>query len=101
MCSSLSGKCNRTETCKTNDLQMLTNGVVLAGADIMMQLDDVVPATAVSAERFEEATHRTTRWLDRCLAVHTRPEEQSLFAIVQGGTDSRLRDISLKVSLRD
>jgi queuine tRNA-ribosyltransferase catalytic subunit len=63
----------------------------------MMQLDDVVPATAASPERFEEATHRTTRWLDRCLAAHGRPGEQSLFAIVQGGTDPRLRDISLKV----
>ena len=64
----------------------------------MMQLDDVVPATAASAERFEEATHRTTRWLDRCLAAHGRPAEQSLFAIVQGGTDPQLRDISLKVA---
>lgn len=62
-----------------------------------MQLDDVVPSTAESAERFEEATHRTTRWLDRCIAAHSRPEEQSLFAIVQGGTDARLRDISLQV----
>ncbi len=62
-----------------------------------MQLDDVVPSTAESAERFEEATLRTTRWLDRCIAAHSRPEEQSLFAIVQGGTDARLRDISLQV----
>ena len=47
--------------------------------------------------RFEEATHRTTRWLDRCIAAHSRPTEQNLFAIVQGGLDERLRDISLKV----
>jgi hypothetical protein len=33
--------------------------------------------------RFEEATHRTTRWLDRCLAAHKRPQEQNLFPIVQ------------------
>jgi queuine tRNA-ribosyltransferase catalytic subunit len=44
----------------------------LAGADIMMALDDVVPATAQSPARFEEATHRTTRWIDRCIAAHTR-----------------------------
>jgi hypothetical protein len=33
--------------------------------------------------RFEEATHRTTRWLDRCIAAHKRPNEQNLFPIVQ------------------
>lgn len=47
--------------------------------------------------RFTEATHRTTRWLDRCIAAHSRPSEQNLFAIVQGGLDPELRDISLKV----
>ncbi len=48
--------------------------------------------------RFKEATHRTTRWLDRCIAGHKRPSEQNLFAIVQGGLDPELRDISLRVS---
>lgn len=66
------------------------------GADIIMALDDVVPSTAVDAARFKEATHRTTRWIDRCIAAHSRPNEQSLFAIVQGGLDPQLRDISLK-----
>lgn len=33
--------------------------------------------------RFEEATHRTTRWLDRCIAANKRPHEQNLFPIVQ------------------
>ena len=47
--------------------------------------------------RFEEATHRTTRWLDRCIKAHTRPHDQSLFPIVQGGFDLRLRDISIRV----
>eukprot|EP00955_Chlamydomonas_euryale_P114387 366275-Chlamydomonas_euryale.AAC.8 len=56
-----------------------------AGADIIMALDDVVPATAADRARFEEATHRTTRWIDRCLAAHSRPRDQNLFAIVQGG----------------
>ena len=40
----------------------------------MMQLDDVVDATNQDPERFEEARHRTVRWLDRCLEVHTRHE---------------------------
>merc|ERR1711940_85369 len=57
------------------------------GADIMMQLDDVVDATNQDPERFEEARHRTVRWLDRCLEVHTRPDTQNLFPIVQGGLD--------------
>lgn len=66
------------------------------GADIIMALDDVVPSTAADPERFEEATHRTTRWIDRCIAAHSRPHEQSLFPIVQGGLDPRLREISMK-----
>ena len=66
------------------------------GADIIMALDDVVPSTAADPERFEQATHRTTRWIDRCIAAHSRPTEQSLFSIVQGGLDPRLREISIK-----
>ena len=65
------------------------------GADIIMQLDDVVPAVSADPRRFEEATHRTTRWLDRCIKAHARPNEQSLFPIVQGGFDVRLRELSL------
>lgn len=139
------------------------------GADIIMALDDVVPSTMVDPARFEEACHRTTRWIDRCIKVgaapqqrrrrsslsctffiillamstpfndvllffnglcdvllfaqtestnlhilirhdhplhknssslldqaHSRPTEQNLFAIVQGGLDPRLREISLQ-----
>jgi len=65
------------------------------GADIIMALDDVVSSVTEDMERFEEATHRTTRWIDRCIAAHQRPHEQSLFGIVQGGLDPRLRKISL------
>ncbi|XP_037083311.1 queuine tRNA-ribosyltransferase catalytic subunit 1-like isoform X3 [Pollicipes pollicipes] len=60
------------------------------GADIMMQLDDVVHSATVGP-RVEEAMHRTTRWLDRCLAAHGRPRQQNLFPIVQGGLDPALR----------
>ena len=38
----------------------------------MMQLDDVVDATHTDPERFEEARHRTVRWLDRCIKAHNR-----------------------------
>ena len=53
------------------------------GADIMMALDDVVSSVNVNAERFREATERTTRWIDRCVSAHQRPHEQNLFAIIQ------------------
>jgi tRNA-guanine transglycosylase len=66
------------------------------GGDIMMALDDVVSSVHVGPERFEEATHRTLRWIDRCIASHARPTEQNLFAIVQGGLDPRLRDLCLR-----
>lgn len=69
------------------------------GADIMMALDDVVSSKTVDAARFTEACHRTLRWIDRCIAAHSRKTEQNLFGIVQGGldvTDGGLRDICLE-----
>ena len=66
----------------------------------MMALDDVVPATQNNPARFEEATFRTTRWIDRCIQAHTRPAEQNLFGIVQGGLDPGLRKISMQVNGR-
>ena len=46
--------------------------------------------------RVEEAMLRSIRWLDRCIAAHTRPEEQNLFAIIQGGLDPELRKTCVK-----
>lgn len=60
------------------------------GADIMMQLDDVVKTTT-TGPRVLEAMHRTYRWLDRCLEAHARDDEQSVFPIVQGGLDPVMR----------
>jgi len=57
------------------------------GADIMMQLDDVVSSVNEDVERFKVATARSVRWLDRCISAHSRPKEQNLFAIIQGGLD--------------
>eukprot|EP01094_Clydonella_sp_ATCC50884_P004744 TRINITY_DN13760_c0_g1_i1.p1 TRINITY_DN13760_c0_g1~~TRINITY_DN13760_c0_g1_i1.p1 ORF type:complete len:468 (-),score=102.40 TRINITY_DN13760_c0_g1_i1:158-1414(-) len=67
----------------------------LIGADIIMQLDDVVSST-VSGPRVREAMHRSIRWLDRSIAAHSRPREQNLFAIIQGGLDEGLRRECLK-----
>ncbi|KAI8871932.1 putative queuine tRNA-ribosyltransferase [Ramicandelaber brevisporus] len=60
------------------------------GADIIMQLDDVV-SSLTTGPRLEEAMHRSIRWLDRCIAAHKRPDEQNLFPIIQGGLETDLR----------
>ncbi|KIJ39872.1 hypothetical protein M422DRAFT_32477 [Sphaerobolus stellatus SS14] len=67
------------------------------GADIIMQLDDVV-SSLTTGPRVEEAMWRSVRWLDRCIAQHKREgrPEQNLFAIIQGGLDSGLREICLE-----
>ncbi|KAJ5077553.1 queuine tRNA-ribosyltransferase catalytic subunit 1 [Anaeramoeba ignava] len=62
------------------------------GADIMMQLDDVVDVS-ISGPRSEEAMFRSIRWLDRCIKAHKRPTEQCLFGIIQGGLNTELRTI--------
>ena len=75
------------ETQSFDDYHRLLSSIFCScriGADIIMALDDVVSSVAVDDERFEEATHRTIRWIDRCIAAHERPQEQNLFAIVQG-----------------
>lgn len=65
------------------------------GADIIMQLDDVI-SSLVTGPRVEEAMYRSIRWLDRCMKAHKRPTEQNLFPIIQGGLDPRLREICCK-----
>ncbi|XP_070348107.1 queuine tRNA-ribosyltransferase catalytic subunit 1 isoform X1 [Equus asinus] len=68
------------------------------GSDIIMQLDDVVSST-VTGPRVEEAMFRSIRWLDRCIAAHRRPDQQNLFAIIQGGLDAHLRATCLEAWL--
>jgi tRNA-guanine family transglycosylase len=65
------------------------------GANIIMQLDDVVSPLS-SPERIEEAMFRSIRWLDRCINSHKYPESQNLFPIIQGGLDLNLRRICLE-----
>ncbi|CTQ40879.1 queuine tRNA-ribosyltransferase [Babesia microti strain RI] len=67
----------------------------LIGADIIMALDDVVDIKETDHQRFVQATDRTTRWLDRCIAAHKKPDRQALFPIVQGGLSHELRIKSL------
>ena len=60
------------------------------GADIIMAFDECPPADA-PAEYHRTAAERTIRWAEICLEAHQRPEDQSLFGIVQGGTNDELR----------
>ncbi|KAG8848304.1 hypothetical protein FRB91_010947 [Serendipita sp. 411] len=63
------------------------------GADIIMQLDDVV-SSLTTGPRVKESMQRSVRWLDRCIAYHKasgNDKTQNLFAIIQGGLDANLR----------
>jgi queuine tRNA-ribosyltransferase len=70
------------------------------GSDIMMALDDVVSSTETHMDRINEATYRTTRWIDRCIKAHSKPSQQNLFGIVQGHLHPDLRTYSLKELIR-
>jgi len=72
------------------------------GADIIMQLDDVV-SSLTTGPRVEEAMWRSVRWLDRCIEVHRssgNSHKQNLFAIIQGGLDTELRDKCLDAMIQ-
>lgn len=75
---------NRRDTLRPEDSVAHQNRI---GADVIMALDDVVSSVVDDPARFAEATRRTLRWYDRCVAAHARPREQNLFPIVQGGLD--------------
>ncbi|MDK6291158.1 MULTISPECIES: tRNA guanosine(34) transglycosylase Tgt [Aerococcus] len=60
------------------------------GADIIMSLDECPPFDA-SYDYMKNSINRTTRWAERGLAAHQRPEDQALFGIIQGGGYKDLR----------
>lgn len=66
------------------------------GSDIMMAFDECPPYPA-TYEYMQKSVERTSRWAERCLNAHGRPEDQGLFGIVQGGEYEELR----KQSARD
>ncbi|CAD5228501.1 unnamed protein product [Bursaphelenchus xylophilus] len=68
------------------------------GADIIMQLDHVIPSLS-TGPIVEEAMHRSIRWLDRCISAQTR-DDQVLFPIIQGGLDLELRAKCTKEMLK-
>ena len=62
----------------------------LLGADIQMVLDVCAPLPS-PPDVLRTAVERTAAWAARAKAAHARTEDQSLFGIVQGGTDEALR----------
>ncbi|WP_010270749.1 tRNA guanosine(34) transglycosylase Tgt [Paenibacillus senegalensis] len=60
------------------------------GSDIMMAFDECAPYPADHAY-VKKSLERTTRWAERCLKSHARPDEQALFGIIQGGMYEDLR----------
>ncbi|MBT2727102.1 tRNA guanosine(34) transglycosylase Tgt [Bacillus sp. ISL-75] len=65
------------------------------GSDIMMAFDECPPYPA-TYEYMQKSVERTSRWAERCLNAHSRPNDQGLFGIVQGGEYEELRKQSAK-----
>ncbi len=62
----------------------------ILGSDIMMAFDECPPYPA-EYDYMKKSVERTSRWAERCLKAHARPEDQGLFGIVQGGEYEDLR----------
>lgn len=63
------------------------------GADVIMAFDECAPYPATRSQ-IDQASQRTTKWLERCFQAHQRPDVQALFPIVQGGVFLDLRQRS-------
>jgi queuine tRNA-ribosyltransferase len=63
------------------------------GSDIMMAFDECPPYPA-TFEYMKKSVERTSRWAERCLNAHQRPDDQGIFGIVQGGEYEELRKLS-------
>ena len=64
------------------------------GADIIMVFDECSP-WPVGFSEAKVAVERTIRWAGECRQAHQRPDDQSLFAIVQGSMYPELRQYCL------
>jgi len=60
------------------------------GSDVMMQLDEAIPYFE-TYDYVKNSVERTSRWAERALIAHRRPEDQALFGIVQGAGFKELR----------
>ncbi|MGL4520984.1 MAG: tRNA guanosine(34) transglycosylase Tgt [Bacilli bacterium] len=63
------------------------------GSDIMMAFDECPPYPATH-EYMKKSVERTSRWAERCIKAHQRPQDQGLFGIIQGGEYEDLRKMS-------
>jgi queuine tRNA-ribosyltransferase len=70
------------------------------GADIIMAFDECPPYPA-TREYLEISVKRTLEWAKRCKVAHRRPEEQALFAIIQGGEHRDLRQMAAEVLVEE
>lgn len=70
-------------------------------SDIMMILDDLV-ALPNTDKRIEESIKRTTNWAKKAITYHKEQQtkgigvKQNIFAIIQGGTSKKFRELSAK-----
>ncbi|MHB1453550.1 MAG: tRNA guanosine(34) transglycosylase Tgt [Saccharofermentanales bacterium] len=60
------------------------------GSDIAMAFDECTPYPA-EEDYARRSLERTTRWLERCIRSHKKPETQALFGIIQGSVYPKLR----------
>ena len=65
------------------------------GSDIIMAFDECC-AWPSEHNYAKKSLERTTRWLERCIKAHERPDEQALFGIIQGSCYADLRKQSAK-----
>ncbi len=60
------------------------------GADIIMAFDECPPYPC-DYDYMKKSVERTSRWAERCLKAHKKPDRQGMFGIVQGGAYEDLR----------
>ncbi len=70
------------------------------GADIIMSFDECPPYRE-SYDYIKASVERTTRWAERGLEAHKKPDQQGLFGIIQGAgyKDLRLQSAKELISL--
>ena len=70
------------------------------GADIIMSFDECPPYSE-SYDYIKASVERTTRWAERGLEAHKKPDQQGLFGIIQGAgyKDLRLQSARELISL--
>lgn len=65
------------------------------GSDVMMSLDEAIPYFE-TYDYVKKSVERTSRWAERGLNAHKRPQDQGLFGIVQGAGFKSLREQSAR-----